>query len=90
MAGPVEWSSPDNHTCSFVSRPLVKTVCGNCHLRDFMASRNAGLVLTVSDLALISRAAADESFAQRGMSPHRIGDSSRVGSFGFWRRTATG
>jgi hypothetical protein len=29
MAGPVEWCSPDNHTCSFVSRPLIKAVCGN-------------------------------------------------------------
>src|SRR5580692_11780986 len=24
MAGPVEWCSPDNHTCSFVSRPFVE------------------------------------------------------------------
>ena len=24
MTGPVEWCSPDNHTCSFVSRPLVE------------------------------------------------------------------
>lgn len=30
------------------------------------------------------------SFAQDGMSPHRINDSSRTGSFGFWRMTATG
>ena len=27
MAGPVGWCSPDNHTCNFVSRPLVKSVC---------------------------------------------------------------
>jgi hypothetical protein len=27
MTGPVERCSPDNHTCSFVSRPLVKCVC---------------------------------------------------------------
>jgi len=26
MAGPVEWCSPDNHTCSFMSQPLVKPV----------------------------------------------------------------
>jgi sulfopyruvate decarboxylase subunit beta len=26
MAGPVEWCSPDNHTCSFVSRPFVETI----------------------------------------------------------------
>src|ERR1700686_3489499 len=29
MAGPVKWCSPDNHTCSFVSRPFVKAVRKN-------------------------------------------------------------
>jgi hypothetical protein len=29
MAGPVEWCSPDNHTCSFMSRPLVERVRWN-------------------------------------------------------------
>ena len=29
MAGPVEWCSPDNHACSFVSRPFVKTIGGD-------------------------------------------------------------
>jgi hypothetical protein len=37
------------------------------HLRDFSASRNAGFVLAVSDLALIMLAAADESFAHEGI-----------------------
>src|SRR6266496_1282203 len=29
MAGPVEWCSPDNHTCSFMSQPFVKPVRKN-------------------------------------------------------------
>src|SRR5215471_12292920 len=29
MAGPVEWYSPDNHTCSFMSQPFIETVCRN-------------------------------------------------------------
>src|SRR6516165_6827136 len=29
MAGPVVWYSPDNHTCSFVSRPLIEAVSRN-------------------------------------------------------------
>ena len=62
MAGPVGWYSPDNHTCNFMSHPLVKSVRRNRHLRDFNASRNAGLVAAVSDLALIIMAATDESF----------------------------
>ena len=36
----------------------------------------------VSDLALIIRAAADESPAHDGMSPQRISDNFRTGSFG--------
>jgi hypothetical protein len=46
------------------------------------ASRNAGFVLAVSDLALIMLAAPDESLAHDGMSPHRISDNWRTGSFG--------
>jgi hypothetical protein len=46
-------------------------------------SRSAGLVLADSDLALIIRAAADESFAHEGMSPQRTSDNSRMGSVGF-------
>src|ERR1019366_2300379 len=60
------------------------------HLRDFNASRNAGLVLAVSDLALIIVAAADGSFAHDGISPQRTSDSSRIGSLGFWRMMGTG
>src|SRR6516225_127475 len=29
MAGPVVWYSPDNHTCSFVSRPFIEAVGRN-------------------------------------------------------------
>ena len=29
MAGPVEWCSPDNHTCNFMSHPLIKSICWN-------------------------------------------------------------
>jgi hypothetical protein len=43
----------------------------------------------ISDLALIILAATDESFAQEGISPHRISGSSRTGSFGFWPITGT-
>jgi hypothetical protein len=60
------------------------------HFRHFNASRKAGFVAAVSDLALIIRAAADESFAHEGMSPQRISDNSRTGSFGFWRMTGIG
>jgi len=35
-------------------------------------------------------AATEESFAQLGMSPQRIIDNSRTGSFGFWRMTRIG
>ena len=59
-------------------------------MRNFNASRNAGLVLAVSDLALIMRAAPEGSFAYDGMSPHRINDSSCTGSFGCWRMTGIG
>jgi len=41
----------------------------------------------VSERALIMLAAADGSFDQHGMSPQRISDSSRMGSFGFWWMT---
>jgi hypothetical protein len=41
-------------------------------------------------LALIMLAAADESLAHDGMSPHRISDNRRTGSLGFWRITGTG
>ena len=57
--------------------------------RANVASLNAGFVAAVSALELIMRAAADESFAHEGMSPQRISDSSRIGSLGFWRMTAT-
>jgi len=43
-----------------------------------------------SDRALIMLAATDESFAHDGINPQRIKDSSRTGSFGFWRMTGTG
>jgi hypothetical protein len=48
------------------------------HLRDFNASRNAGFVAAVFDLALIMLAAADESFAHDGKSPQRINESCRT------------
>jgi hypothetical protein len=51
------WISPSGTT--------RKCVCGIKHLRDFSASRKAGLALAVSDRALIIRAAVDESFAQQ-------------------------
>jgi hypothetical protein len=62
------------------------------HLRDFIASRNAGFVAAVSDRALIILAAADESFAHEdeGISPQRISDNSRTDSFGCWRMTGIG
>src|ERR1035441_1101764 len=60
------------------------------HLRDFNASRNAGFVAAVSDLALIILTATDGSFAHDGMSPQRTNDSSRTGSLGFWRMTGIG
>src|ERR1019366_7397208 len=57
------------------------------HLRNLSASRKAGFVPAVSDLALIILAAIDESFAHDGMSPQRTSDNSRTGFFGFWRMT---
>src|ERR1700693_632259 len=59
------------------------------HLRDFNASRNAGFVAAVSDLALIILAATDGSLAHEGISPQRISESCRTGSFGCWRMTGT-
>jgi hypothetical protein len=53
------------------------------HLRNFNASLNAGLVLAVSDLALIMLAVIEESFDHDGMSPQRTSDNFRRGSFGF-------
>ena len=47
-------------------------------------------MLAVSDLALIILAAPEESFDQDRMSPHFMIDSSRIGSYGFWRITGTG
>ena len=44
----------------------------------------------VSDLALIILAAPDVSFAHKGISPHRISERSRRGSFGCCRITGTG
>jgi hypothetical protein len=55
-----------------------------------MASRNAGFVLADSDLALIMPAATDGSFAHDGISPQRISDNCRTGSFGCWRITGMG
>jgi hypothetical protein len=59
------------------------------HLRDFIGSRKAGVVVAVSDLALII-GGPDKAFAQDGISPHRINDISRWGCVGFWRMTGTG
>jgi hypothetical protein len=61
---------------------------GTCGI--FNASRNAGFVAAVSNLALIIRAAEDASFDHEGISPQRIRDNSRTGSFGFWRMTGIG
>jgi hypothetical protein len=47
-------------------------------------------VPAVSDLALIILDAPDESFDHEGISPQRIRESSRIGSFGFWRITGMG
>jgi hypothetical protein len=69
----------------------IKRIWGNQTPADFNASRNAGLVLAVSDRALIILAAADGSFAHDdGMSPQRIRESSWIESSGFWRITGTG
>ena len=43
MAGPVEWCSPDNHTCSFVSRPFVKAISGNQAPAEFQRVTECGL-----------------------------------------------
>src|SRR5580658_942200 len=43
MAGPVERCSPDNHTCSFVSRPLVERVRGNQAPPTFQGLPERGL-----------------------------------------------
>ena len=63
---------------------------GTRQRRDFIGSRKAGFVAAVSDLALIMLAEPDMSFAHDGISPHRIKDSTRFGSFGCWRMTGTG
>jgi hypothetical protein len=55
------------------------------HPRAFNASRNAGFVAAVSDLALIIRAATEGFDAHDGISPHFISVRSRTGSLGFWR-----
>ena len=83
MAGPVEWCSPDNHTCNFMSHPLVEPVCGD---QTPATSQRIpqGFVAAVSDLALIIWAATDGSFAHDGIKPQRIKDNSR-GSFRFCR-----
>ena len=60
------------------------------HLRDSRASRNAGRVAAVSDLALIILAALDPSLAHHGIKPHGASDSSRRGSLGCWRMIGTG
>src|SRR5258708_4591737 len=44
MAGPVEWCSPDNHTCSFVSRPLVEPVRRDQATAMFHGITKSGLV----------------------------------------------
>lgn len=43
MAGPVQWCSPDNHTCSFVSRPFVKAISGNQAPAEFQRVTECGL-----------------------------------------------
>jgi hypothetical protein len=48
------------------------------------------LAAAVSDRALIIMAAPDMFFDHDGISPQRIKDNSRRGSFGFWRMTSTG
>jgi hypothetical protein len=53
------------------------------HLRDFIASRNAGNLAAVSSLALIILADADESFDHDGIRPQRTSEISRTGSFEF-------
>jgi DNA-binding NarL/FixJ family response regulator len=60
------------------------------HLRSFNASRNAGFVAAVSDLALIMLAPLDEFFAHQGINPQRTSDNSRCGSLGFCRMIGTG
>jgi hypothetical protein len=63
---------------------------GRDYLRLVNASRNAGFVAAVSDLALIMPAPTETSFAHAGTSPHFISESCRTGSLGFWRMTGTG
>src|ERR1017187_5504174 len=71
------WLSPSAPTHK--TRPQES---GTCEISTHRAA--------VSDLVLIIRAATDGSFAHDGMSPQRISDSSRTGSFGFWRTTGIG
>src|ERR1700691_1159123 len=49
MAGPVEWCSPDNHTCSFVSRPFAEskgTMLGFAETCDLIAATTKKLEKT--------------------------------------------
>ena len=73
---------PQNNMAAWLcpsSLPLVKSVRRDQAPCDaFSGSRNAGFVAAVSDLALIMLAAPEVSFAQCGMRPHRISESSRT------------
>jgi len=49
MAGPVEWCSPDNHTCSFMSRPVVELAGGHAQPRNEPSDADLGLLRPAPD-----------------------------------------
>jgi hypothetical protein len=88
MAGPVGWRSPDNHTCNFMSHPLIKAVCRNptasgpdriserCRGRDRLRPRVDGL-----------RAEAGISGPRRNQAPSDQRQLAEVGSLAYdWHR----
>ena len=66
------------------TRPQESGTCGISTHRETRAS------YSLFPISLTILAATDESFAHDGMSPQRTSDSSRMGSFGFWRMTGIG
>jgi hypothetical protein len=77
------------YACEDTGSDKEKPSAGIMHRRDFIGSRNAGIVAAVSDLALLI-GGPDTLLAHNGMSPHRIRDISRLGFLGFWRIVGTG
>ena len=84
LLSPDESENPDPPEIKIVQ------VVGRILAVDDEASRNAGSVAAVSDLALIILAAPEASSAHDGKSPQCMSDGSRMGSLGFWRTTGMG